>query len=34
MTVESIATPAERMGIVQGDITKLTVDALAKPQLC
>jgi O-acetyl-ADP-ribose deacetylase len=28
MTVESIATPAARMGIIQGDITKLTVDAI------
>jgi O-acetyl-ADP-ribose deacetylase len=26
--MESIATPLERMGIIQGDITKLTVDAI------
>jgi O-acetyl-ADP-ribose deacetylase len=28
MTINSIATPSERMGIIQGDITKLTVDAI------
>jgi O-acetyl-ADP-ribose deacetylase len=28
MIDESIATPQERMGIIQGDITKLTVDAI------
>jgi O-acetyl-ADP-ribose deacetylase len=28
MTVESLATPTERMGIIQGDITQLTVDAI------
>lgn len=28
MTTETIATPQERMGIIQGDITKLTVDAI------
>ncbi|WP_396133781.1 O-acetyl-ADP-ribose deacetylase [Chamaesiphon sp. OTE_75_metabat_556] len=28
MNMESIATPSERMGIIQGDITKLTVDAI------
>jgi O-acetyl-ADP-ribose deacetylase len=28
MSIESLATPSERMGIVQGDITKLTVDAI------
>jgi O-acetyl-ADP-ribose deacetylase len=28
MTIESIATPQERMGIIQGDITKLQVDAI------
>jgi O-acetyl-ADP-ribose deacetylase len=28
MTDESIVTPQERMGIIQGDITKLTVDAI------
>jgi O-acetyl-ADP-ribose deacetylase len=28
MNIESIATPSERMGIIQGDITKLTVDAI------
>ena len=28
MTIETIATPQERMGIIQGDITKLTVDAI------
>jgi O-acetyl-ADP-ribose deacetylase len=28
MTIESIVTPQERMGIIQGDITKLTVDAI------
>jgi O-acetyl-ADP-ribose deacetylase len=26
--MESIATPSERMGIIQGDITKLTVEAI------
>ncbi len=28
MTTETIATHQERMGIIQGDITKLTVDAI------
>ena len=28
MTIESPNTPQERMGIIQGDITKLTVDAI------
>jgi O-acetyl-ADP-ribose deacetylase len=28
MTDESIVTPQERMGIIQGDITKLAVDAI------
>jgi O-acetyl-ADP-ribose deacetylase len=28
MTAELTATPQERMGIIQGDITKLTVDAI------
>ncbi|AFY95779.1 O-acetyl-ADP-ribose deacetylase [Chamaesiphon minutus] len=28
MTPEPLATPQERMGIIQGDITKLTVDAI------
>jgi O-acetyl-ADP-ribose deacetylase len=28
MNMESIATPSERIGIIQGDITKLTVDAI------
>jgi O-acetyl-ADP-ribose deacetylase len=28
MTIESMATPQERMGIIQGDITKLHVDAI------
>ncbi|PSB41097.1 O-acetyl-ADP-ribose deacetylase [Chamaesiphon polymorphus] len=28
MTLELTATPQERMGIIQGDITKLTVDAI------
>ena len=28
MTIDSIATPQERMGIIQGDITKLAVDAI------
>jgi O-acetyl-ADP-ribose deacetylase len=28
MTIASIPTPQERMGIIQGDITKLTVDAI------
>jgi O-acetyl-ADP-ribose deacetylase len=28
MTAEITATPQERMGIIQGDITKLTVDAI------
>ncbi|WP_310489770.1 O-acetyl-ADP-ribose deacetylase [Chamaesiphon sp. VAR_69_metabat_338] len=28
MNIESIATPSERMGIIQGDITTLTVDAI------
>ena len=28
MNIESIATPSERIGIIQGDITKLTVDAI------
>jgi O-acetyl-ADP-ribose deacetylase len=28
MTIDTIATPQERMGIIQGDITKLTVDAI------
>jgi O-acetyl-ADP-ribose deacetylase len=28
MTEKSIVTPQERMGIIQGDITKLTVDAI------
>jgi O-acetyl-ADP-ribose deacetylase len=28
MTIEMTATPQERMGIIQGDITKLTVDAI------
>jgi O-acetyl-ADP-ribose deacetylase len=31
MTTERDTTPQERMGIIQGDITKLTVDALASP---
>ena len=28
MTIAITATPQERMGIIQGDITKLTVDAI------
>jgi O-acetyl-ADP-ribose deacetylase len=28
MNIKSIATPSERMGIIQGDITKLTVEAI------
>lgn len=28
MTIDTIATPLERMGIIQGDITKLMVDAI------
>ncbi len=28
MTIDTIAAPQERMGIIQGDITKLTVDAI------
>ena len=28
MTMAPVATPQERMGIIQGDITKLTVDAI------
>ena len=28
MTTKPVATPQERMGIIQGDITKLTVDAI------
>jgi O-acetyl-ADP-ribose deacetylase len=28
MTIEPVATPQNRMGIIQGDITKLTIDAI------
>ncbi|WP_310411536.1 macro domain-containing protein, partial [Chamaesiphon sp. OTE_8_metabat_110] len=28
MTAASLSSPQERMGIIQGDITKLTVDAI------